>query len=74
MVLGCLHEPRVDAPPPMMFQIQMAGLVSVDQTDSVPGVDPSEVVASGKDDQVPGETVPTDMGYLPGLARTVTGK
>ncbi len=65
-MLGGLDKTGVGAPSPMMVEVEHAGFVIVDKGCGIVGLEPPEVVPSRKNEQVPGEAIPTDVRDLPG--------
>jgi hypothetical protein len=69
-VLGGLDQTGLDAPPAMMTQVQPTGLVIRHQRIGILRPEPPEIVAPGKHEKVAGESVPADVGHLPGPVRS----
>ena len=68
-MLGGLHQPGMDASPPMMREVEPPRLVLCDEIRRILWLDTTEVVTSREHEDVPGEAVSAYVGDLPRLIR-----
>src|SRR5262245_619729 len=58
----------------MMRQIQSSSFVIGDESVGILRFQTTEVITPGKDEEIPGEPVSTDVGHLPGSVRLDLGQ
>jgi len=62
---GGLHQAGLDAPPPMMCEIEPPRFVLGDEIRRILWLEPAEVVATRKHEDIAGEAISPDVGDLP---------